>query len=162
MADAIWRQPLHWTLAPMNRHDCAIAADLITRLPQGCSAYLIADNAYDTNRLYDLAAKKGCQLLAPGRPSSKGFGKHPQSPARIAGHARLDNPLSVTGQTQSFGTSMLKSRIGIEQSFAYMTNVAGGLTALPNWVRRPRRVALWVAVKLLIVTASRLVSKRVA
>jgi hypothetical protein len=162
ITDAISRQPQHWTLAPMNRHDSAIAADLIVRLPQNTTAYLVADNAYDTNPLYELSARKGCQLLAPKRPSSGGFGKHRQSPPRIAGHARLDNPLAVTGQTSSFGMSMLNCRIGVEQSFAYMGNIPAGLTGLPNWVRHPRRVALWIAMKLLIVTATRLLTKRVA
>jgi hypothetical protein len=58
--------------------------------------------------------------------------------------------------------SMLESRIGIEQSFAYTSNIAQGLAGLPSWVRRPRRVALWVAMKQQIAMASRLVKKRVA
>jgi hypothetical protein len=161
IVDARSRQPQHWTLAPMNRHDCAIAAGLIDSMPAARAGYLIADNAYDSNRLYDLAAQKGCQLLAPQRPSAKALGRHRHSPHRIAGHARLANPLWCVGEAESFGRSMLSCRIGIEQSFAYMGNIPAGLSGLPNFVRTPRRVALWVAAKFLIVTATRLLKKRV-
>jgi hypothetical protein len=162
ITDAISRQPDHWMLAPMNRHDSAVGAWLIPSMSSSQAAYLIGDNAYDSNHLYDLAAQKQCQLLAPQRPSSKGMGRHRHSQHRIAGHERLSNPLKCVGQSQSFGMSMLETRIGIEQSFAYTSNIAAGLKALPNWVRHPRRVALWIAMKLQIVAASRLVKKRVA
>jgi hypothetical protein len=42
------------------------------------------------------------------------------------------------------------SRIGIEQSFGNLTSFGGGLGPLPAWVRRPHRVVVWVAAKLLI------------
>jgi hypothetical protein len=156
IVDASSREPQHWILAPMNRHDAAIAVELIDSMPQAQAAYLIGDNAYDSNHLYDLAAHKGCQLLAPQRPSAKGMGRRRHSPHRLAGHARLANPLQCVGQTQSFGSSMLNCRIGIEQGFAYWGNVPAGLGPLPAFVRKPRRVVMWVAMKLLIVAATRL------
>src|SRR5690349_15563449 len=162
ITDARCLQVQRWTLAPMNRHDAAIAAELIPTMPAAQAAYLIADNAYDSNHLYEQAADKGAQLLAPQRKSARSMGKRKHSPHRIAGHARLANPLSCVGQTSSFGMSLLGCRIGIEQSFAYMGNTPTDLNRLPNWVRRPRRVALWVAMKLLVVTSTRLVKKRVA
>lgn len=160
IVDACSRMPEHWVLAPMNRHDAAIAAELITMMPADRAPYLIADNAYDSNRLYDLAAEKACQLLAPQRPTAKALGRYRHSPHRIAGHKKLANPLQWSGQTESFGHSLLAFRIGIEQSFGYMGNIAAGLKGLPNWVRRPRRVALWVAGKLLIAAASSIIKKR--
>ena len=162
IVDAISLQAQRWTLASMNRHDAAIAAELIALMPQAQAAYLIGDNAYDSNHLYDLAAAKGVQLLAPQRQSAKSMGKRRHSPHRVAGHARLANPLKCTGQIQSFGLSMLEHRIGVEQGFAYMSNIPQGLSGLPGWVRRPHRVALWVAMKLLIPMARRMVNKRVA
>jgi hypothetical protein len=159
IVDACSRQPDCWTLAPMNRHDAAIAQTLIQSIPQSAVAYLIGDNAYDSNQLYDKAAKRGCQLLAPQRPSAKALGRRRHSPHRLAGHERLGNPLKCVGQSQSFGMSMLASRIGVEQSFGFMGNIPGGLSHLPNWIRRPHRVAVWIAAKLLIVAARRLVNK---
>jgi Transposase DDE domain len=162
IVDARSRQSQRWTLAPMNRHDAAIAAELLKSMPDAQAAYVIGDNAYDSNHLYDLAAQKAAQLLAPQRKSAKSMGKRRHSPHRIAGQARLGNPLQCTGQTQSFGMSMLKNRIGIEQGFAYTSNIPQGLSGLPSWVRTPHRVALWVALKQQIASASRLINKRVA
>jgi len=160
IVDARSRMPQRWILAPMNRHDAGIAPALIASMPRSRAAYLIGDNAYDSNNLYEKTAEKQCQLLAPRRPSAKELGRCQHSPHRIIGHQRLANPLSVVGQTQSFGQSMLDLRIGIEQSFGFMGNIPGGLSPLPNWVRRPRRIALWIAAKLLIVATRRLITKR--
>jgi hypothetical protein len=159
--DARSGMPERWTLAPMNRHDAGIAPTLIASMPRSNAAYLIGDNAYDSNNLYEKAAEKDCQLLAPRRASAKELGKCRHSPGRVIGHQRLANPLSVVGQTQSFGQSMLNMRIGVEQSFAFMGNIPGGLSPLPNWVRKPRRVALWITAKLLIVAVRRLATKRI-
>ena len=41
-------------------------------------------------------------------------------------------------------------RGGVERAFGQVGNFGGGLSPLPNWVRRPRRVALWVAGKFMI------------
>lgn len=160
IVDARSRQLDGWTLAPMNRHDAAMAVALIGSMPQATAAYLIGDNAYDSNNLYEKAAAKKCQLLAPQRPSAKELGRFRHSPHRIRGHQRLANPLCGIGPTQSFGRTLLAGRIGVEQSFGFMGNVPGGLSPLPNWVRKPRRVALWVAAKLLIVATRRLITKR--
>jgi Transposase DDE domain len=156
IVDACSRMVEHWVLAPMNRHDAAMAAELVPNMPGEQAAYLIADNAYDSNHLYELAAEKTCQLLAPQRRSAKALGRYKHSPHRIAGHTKLANPLQWSGQTESFGHAMLDFRIGIEQCFGYMGNIAPGLKGLPNWVRRPHRVALWVAGKLLIVAVNRI------
>lgn len=162
IVDAVSRRVDAWTLASMNRHESPIAQVLIDWLPKSSVAYLIGDNSYDTNPVHDKAAQKDCQLLAAPKPSAKGLGKRKHSPHRIHGRELLANPLKVVGQSQSFGTSMLQSRIGIEQSFGFWGNICCGLHGLPNWVRRPRRVALWIAGKLLIATAWRLLKKGLA
>ena len=160
--DAFSRLPDVWTLAPMNRHEGAIARSLLEKIPADSAAYVVGDNAYDSNPLYDLAGKKHLQLLAPQRPSARALGRCRHSRHRISGQARLANPLSVTGQRQSFGQGLLKMRIGIEQTFGLMGNTPVGLHGLPNWVRRPRRVASWIAAKLLIIAAWTALNKGVA
>ena len=159
--DPFSRLPDAWTLAPMNRHEAAIARSLLLKMPADSAAYLLGDNAYDSNPLYDLAAEKNTRLLAPRRPSAKSLGRRRHSPHRIEGQARLANPLRVTGQRESFAQAMLKTRIGIEQSFAFLGNVPSGLHGLPNWVRHPHRVATWIAAKLLIIAAHAALTKEV-
>ena len=45
---------------------------------------------------------------------------------------------------------LMATRTAIERSFGNVTSFAGGLGPLPAWVRRPHRVALWVAAKFII------------
>ena len=48
------------------------------------------------------------------------------------------------------GQDLLRMRTGIERSYGNLTSFAGGLGPLPAWVRRPHRVATWVAAKLIL------------
>ena len=45
---------------------------------------------------------------------------------------------------------LLRHRGTIERAFAAMSSFGGGLTHLPPWVRRLKRVRLWVLAKLAI------------
>ena len=100
-------------------------------------------------------ARKG----ARGAKRSKGPGHHRQSPRRLWGPAlaqAYDSPLNPLGRRdvpRGFGAQLLHDRNGIERRFGLMGNFGGGLGPLPNWVRTPRRVALWVQGKLLIFMA---------
>jgi Transposase DDE domain len=134
----------HWTLTPMNHRESIIAPQLISRLSGG--GYLVGDNGYDVNTLYDRAHEHNYQLVAPRRPSAKSLGKIRHSPYRLRAVELLEPPCVSGG----FGRAILAARNGIERCFAHWGNSGGGLSPLPNWVRRPRRVALWVQAKLLI------------
>ena len=141
---AIWGRgpmPTAWALAPMNVSEKSMALQLIPSLPGG--GYLLGDQQYDANYLYDLAEKEGFQLLAK-KTSSRGrggLGHRRQSPGRLRSIELLKTP---------FGREVYKKRNAIERSFGTMTCFGGGLGPLPSWVRRFTRVRNWVQTKILI------------
>ncbi len=142
---AVWAGgplPLAWGLAPMNVSEKTMARQLIPSLPGG--GYLLADREYDSNALYEFAAKAGHQLLAPKRQKHKGIGHRWQSPHRLR---------SIELMKQPFGKSIHRFRNQIERDFGGLTNFGGGLTCLPPWVRRFPRVRNWVHAKLLVSAA---------
>jgi hypothetical protein len=58
----------------------------------------------------------------------------------------LESPARVN----SFGGELYARRTGVERDFSGLACFGGGLTTLPPWVRRIRRVRAWVMAKLLI------------
>lgn len=156
-----------WRLAPMSVNEKPVAREtLLPALPAG-TLYVVADNEYDGNEAYDAAAAAphapGAQLVTtPRRRRPAGLGHRRQSPRRLRSLALTDNPLAACGLGPSFGQTLTRARIGIEQRFGRMGNFGGGLGPLPNWVRRPRRTALWTAGKILICTAREVVKQRLA
>jgi hypothetical protein len=139
---AIWGSgpiPEVWGLAPMNFSECRMAQGLISHL-RG-TGYLLGDALYDSNKLYDLAWKHGHQFVAPRQKPKSGLGSRRQSPHRLRAIELLTKP---------FGKALHAERDDAERRFAWLTNCGTGLMALPPWVRRPRRVRLWIYGKLLI------------
>lgn len=128
-----------WLLGPMSWSEQKAADVLLERLSG--PALVIGDGEYDVSRLHDLAASHDSALLTPPPPDAQSTGHHYQSPHRKNGLALARS---------SVGAVLLMSRIGIEQSFGNLTSFGGGLGPLPAWVRRPHRVVVWVAAKLLI------------
>lgn len=131
--------PLAWALAPMNRSEKAMAAELIPALPG--EGYLLGDAEYDSNKLHDLAHVAGHQLLTPKRQKHRGVGHRRQSPYRLR---------SIELMKTDFGKKAFRFRRQIERNFGNLTSFGGGLTCLPAWVRRFHRVRNWVHAKLLI------------
>jgi hypothetical protein len=127
-----------WAIAPMNYNEARVATDLISSLDR--PGYLIGDTAYDSSRLYDLAASKSIQLVAPKRMPQSGLGHHKHSPYRLR---------SIELSKKPFGIDMLKCRDGIERMFGQLTTFGCGLKPLPNWVRTKVRVENWVRAKII-------------
>jgi Transposase DDE domain len=133
--------PIAWALAPMNTSEKKMAKALIPTLPGG--GYLLGDNQYDANPLYDLAGQSGFQLVAPP-PRSRGrggLGHRRQSPYRLRCLELLKT---------RFGRALFHQRGLIERKFGNLTSCGSGLAPLPAWVRRFTRVRNWVHAKLLI------------
>jgi len=141
------RAPRRFVLLPLNEHDTVGAAILLPTL-EGFG-YVAADNAYDSNEDYDLAAAAGHQLVSPPRECNKGVRDPRYNGAhRLRGLDLVDSPLEKCGQPSAFGAAVYGFRQRIESAFGGLT--AQGLGPLPAWVRGPRRVALWAAAKIVL------------
>ncbi len=130
--------PAAWALAPMNVSEKIMARPLIRDLRGG--GYLLGDNEYDSNVLYELAHEANYQLLAPQRKSTS-LGHQRHSPYRLR---------CIELRKQPFGKDISNYRGEIERNFGGLTSFGGGLMGLPSWVRRFTRVRNWVHAKLLI------------
>jgi hypothetical protein len=137
-----------WQVWAMNVNEKTAAPELLPQLAG--PGYLVGDNQYDANPLFDLAAAHGQQLVSPRRADTA-LGHQPHSVYR----RRSDELLHG-----HFGQALLKQRFDIDRLFGQMSNFGGGLSPLPNWVRTMRRVRLWVHAKLIIHAAWRLQKQR--
>jgi Transposase DDE domain len=147
---AIWGNgwmPLAWRIGAMNTSEQSMAQQMIPEL-QGRTGYLLGDKLYDINKLYDAAQAVAHQLVADRKRPRAGLGHRKHSPARLRAIELLRG---------SFGRALYHERDHIERNFGGLTNFGGGLTPLPNWVRRLTRVRQWIHAKL-IVNALRLQS----
>lgn len=130
--------PEAWEVEPLNVSEAAVARRLVPRLSRG--GYLLGDNRFDPNALYDPAAGSGYQLVAPPRGSA-GTGHRPRGPYRLRGLDLLGAP---------FGREPYAGRSANERRFGILTAFGGGLGPLPAWARRAYRVRSWVWARLLI------------
>jgi len=135
----------HWQLLPMNRPEHHAAEDLLERFPG--ALFLVGDNIYDKNKLYECARQRQTNLVGAFKTNARTLGHRVHSPYRVA---------AFELQKTADGRALLESRKAIERSYGNLTSFAGGLAPLPAWVRRPRRVAMWVQMKMIIDAARRL------
>ena len=160
--NARWRVPDAWVMGPMNRAEPeAAAASLAPRLSG--TGYVLGDAPYDTNPAHASFAARGLQLVAARRCPGAGLGHGgPHVPERLRSITLLETPapgdLPGTGPAP-FARDLYALRGDIERRFGHCGNFGGGLEPLPNWVRRPRRVAMWNGAKLLI-NAARITKNR--
>lgn len=132
-----------WRIAPMHKDERVMAGRLLraTRV----YGYIVTDANYDSNQLHAQCDRRGNQqLVTPRRYGpGRGHGHRPQTPGRLRSEAILENPWPL------FGHDLQQQRTDIERYFGNLTNWGGGLTHLPPWVRRHRRVHRWVQAKLI-------------
>ena len=135
--------PDAWDVSSMNASEPRVTRRLLLRLPEDASGYVLADSAYDVNHLHALAAARGLQLLAKRKRPERPVSQKPQHPARLRSIDLLEGP-------GLFGRQLYRLRTQVERDLARMTNVAGGLYALPNWVRGLPCVRRYVQMKLIL------------
>lgn len=133
---------LAYCVRPMNEGEAKVARELLppTREPE----LILADANYDSQHLYQALGARGQQLLTP----LKRIAKNPGPLKRMGPHRRFAIWLH-----EKLGASyrvLLKQRDTIERVFAALTGFGGGLTTLPSWVRRARRVNHWVTAKIAV------------
>jgi hypothetical protein len=132
--------PLSWEVTPLNVAESEVAAPMIPSLKPG-GGYLLGDCAFDSNPLHHAARAQGYVLVAPRKRPQAGLGHRCHDPGRLRCIDLLQG---------KFGQALFRLRKDIERQFGWLTNHAGGLAPLPNWVRRSHRVRLWVQAKLLV------------
>jgi hypothetical protein len=145
--------PEQWRLGAMNWPETAVAATLIPALQSG--GYLLGDSLYDTNPLHELCSRHELQLLAPRKMPGTQLGHQAHQPARLRAIELLETRPAMpakapVGNSRDFGPSLYAGRSAIERQYGQMGNFGGGFAPLPNWVRRPHRVAVWTAAKLVL------------
>jgi hypothetical protein len=113
---------------------------------------LRGDANYDANPLYAAVADRGGRLLAPRKRPGTGLGHHRHHPDRLRAVAELERDEGHAGHLGEHR----RHRIRVEQAFAHLTNLPCGLSPLPNFVRRLPRVQRWVAAKITLFHAYRM------
>jgi IS5 family transposase len=138
-----------WRLAPMNTDERVMGQRLLRTAP--LQGYVVADSNYDSNKLHKVCQERDqLQLVTRRRYGSKrGTGHRKQTTGRLRSIELVENPMPA------FAEQMLRDRGAIERRFAHLTNWGGGLTGLPPWVRRHRRVHRWVQAKLVLTALKR-------
>ena len=139
--------PEAWEVTPLQEAESVVAQRLLPQAPG--AGYILADGNFDSSPLFDGAAAQGYQLVAP-LPKNAGQGHRYQSPNRLRCRDLLQG---------AFGRSLFAGRGQIERQYGNAVSFAGGLAALPAWVRGQERVRSWVWAKLLI-NAVRILKKQ--
>lgn len=101
------------------------------------------DSNYDSNPLYRVVAERGGRLLANRKKPFTGIGHRPHHPDRLGAIAELETDEQTLREHR-------RLRAGIERALGHLTNLPFGLSPLPNFVRRQRRVRLWVLSKVML------------
>lgn len=138
--------PIAWRVEAMNVAESTVARELIEAID--VPGYLLGDSAYDANALYEQAAAKQVQLIAPRKQPQKPIGQRARSASRLHAIAMLETPLDT------FGRRLYQRRTDIERTFARWSASAVGLDHLPGWVRTPRRVRRWINAKICLALAN--------
>lgn len=82
--------PIAWGLAPLNVSEQRMAEKLIAELPG--EGYMLGDSQFDSNALYNVAAKAGYQLVAPRQRPGTNLGHRRHSPYRLRSMELLRKP----------------------------------------------------------------------
>jgi len=102
---------------------------------------LRGDSNYNSNPLYQQVALQGGRLIAPRKKPGVGIGHGPQHPDRLRAIKELETDPQLLKAHK-------RRRNRVEQELAHLTNLPFGLAPLPNFVRRLRRVRMWVMAKI--------------
>jgi len=133
-----------WIVMPMHCSEQDAARRLIRHLPAH-TRYVLGDNNYDRNELYEQAGfERRVQWMAMPRRTAKGIGHHRQSDWRMTAQPWL--------RSDAGKRAAKKTRIKIEQVNGRLGCSAVGLDHLPYHARRLHRVTVWTALKILILT----------
>jgi hypothetical protein len=132
-----------WQITSLHAGEATIARQLLAQLDlRGC--LVLGDGNFDSNATYALVADSGGRFMAPRRKPGTGLGWRKQHPDRLAAVEALERASNATEQLASHH----RRRLRVEQVLGHLGNMPGGLSPLPNHVRRLKRVQRWVASKI--------------
>ena len=123
---------------PVNESETLIARELIRQAAPG--TVVLADAAYDSRFLYDLAEAGGARFFAPIKRNAAITRSRTTPARRRAIHEWQRHPRR--------SKRLYARRTEIERIFSQCCVCGGGLNPLPGWVRRLDRVTLWVTAKI--------------
>jgi len=128
-----------FAITPLNSGEATVARKLVGPLDLR-GTVMRADANYDSNALYAAVAARGGRLLATRRKPGRGLGHGAHHPDRLRAVAELEgDPAQLKAH--------LRERACVERHLGHLTNLPFGLSPLPNFVRRLRRVSLWALAK---------------
>jgi hypothetical protein len=150
--------PDAWSLGPMNEPEPDVARqELVPRLAEvsggRLGGYLLGDPLFDSNPLHEACSPLGLQLVAPRKKPGTGLGHRDHCRSRLRSIELTESPAAgnlPSAGPAPFARQLYAMRASIERRLGNLCCFGGGLCPLPAWVRRPRRVARWVAAKLVI------------
>lgn len=133
---------VEYRVLPLNEGEPNTARRLLRHLPR--RSVVLGDANYDSQHLYAAVRARGSQLLT----RMKGHSLRSKDITRTA-PSRLE-ALTAWRSQPSLCEQAIHERDQIERRFGNLTSFGGGLGSLPAWVRRLRRVRLWVDAKIAI------------
>jgi hypothetical protein len=142
------RIPL-WCVTSLNVAEVRVAAVFAEMAPR--VDLLLADNLYDSKKLYDDYYRNDICLLTSFSHPHAGKGHRQQSPVRLA----------AIEAWPDLGKYVFRDRLEIERIFGRQACSGGGLGPLPGFVRSLGRVRRWIGAKLIFYHA-RLLKRRTA
>jgi hypothetical protein len=137
-----------WLLGPMNHADPDAGVKLVPQMSH--CLYVLGDANHDSNPLHAVCTACGVQLLAPRKKPQTGLGHRDHEPGRLRSILMMESPLRNGKGPTEFAKALYAMRGDIERRYGNLCSFGAGLQSLPSWVRTPKRVALWIAGKLII------------
>ncbi|TWT45696.1 hypothetical protein RAS1_21250 [Phycisphaerae bacterium RAS1] len=130
-----------FSVRPMNQGEAKVARQMATA---PCRGAVLADANYDTRKLYQAIGACGAQLFTP----LKRFSPNHKRLKTMDPHRRF--AIELCADYPEAYQTILDRRARVERILSALTCFGGGLTHLPPWVRRLRRVQRYVSAKIAI------------
>ena len=157
------RRVVAWSVMPLNWDEKLVALELVALLPPDPLGRTLdlADGNYDAAPLHKALDARGRRLFVPLRAQQrvKPEGHHPVT-LRQMGPARRE-AVAAWHDHPDLCEHVLDARNNVEGVFSVLV-VAGGLAALPGFVRRLERVRRYVGAKIILYHARLLAQERAA
>jgi hypothetical protein len=150
------RRIVVWGVTGLHEDEKTVAMELLPHLPpMAPGAVVLKDSNYDSAPLHKAAAGAAPEaaLVGPlkGQGRVKGDAHHPVTLRQMGPERR--QLLAAWRHCPGLLRLVLRARDAIERVFGVLCCTAGGLGALPPWVRTLDRVRRWVGAKVVLYNA---------